>query len=189
MYTLVTLFLLVLETPKLSVGITKTDNFPYFHIIIRLFIKVLVIVIVVLPCILISSKLFCRQMHSLLKHKMLQRTLKISLYMASTCFCPFGPSSGTIRRNLAKVTVFVEIISKNASLKLLLCCDNMCCVYWVLCGVSRRTLQTEAHIATEQHNFNDVFILINSTKAVTLARFRRMLPDGGPNGPKHVGAM
>jgi hypothetical protein len=58
-------------------------------------------------------------MHSLLKHKMLQLTLKIPLYMAPTCFGPFRPSSGT----------------------------------------------------------------------VTLARFRRMLPDDGPNGPKHVGAI
>jgi hypothetical protein len=40
-----------------------------------------VILIVVLPCILISSKLFCQQMPSLLKHKMLQLTLKISLFI------------------------------------------------------------------------------------------------------------
>jgi hypothetical protein len=66
----------------------------------------------------VIPKLFCQQMHSLLKHKMLQLTLKISLYMVPTCFGPFGPSSGSIGRNLAKVTVFVEIISKNTSLKL-----------------------------------------------------------------------
>jgi hypothetical protein len=46
--------------------------------------------------------------------------------MAATYFGPFGPSSGSIRRNLAKVTVFVEIISKNTPLKLLLCSGNMC---------------------------------------------------------------
>jgi hypothetical protein len=68
--------------------------------------------LIVLPCILISSKLFYQQMHSLLKHKMLQLTLKISLYMAPTCFGPFGPSSGNIRRNLAKVTVFVGLLVK-----------------------------------------------------------------------------
>jgi hypothetical protein len=51
------------------------------------------------------------------------------------------------------------------------------------------TLQTEAHIATPQLNFNDVFLLIISTKAVTLARFRRMIPDNGPNKPKHVEAI
>jgi hypothetical protein len=85
------------------------------------------ILIVVLPCILISSKLFFyQQMHSLLKHKMLQLTLKITLYMAATCFGPFGPSSGSMRRNLAKVTVFVEIVSKNTSLKLLVCSGSMC---------------------------------------------------------------
>jgi fumarate reductase subunit D len=69
---------------------------------------------------------FCQQMHSLLTHKMLQLTLKISLYMAPTCFGPLGPSSGNVRRNLAKVTGFVEIISKNTPLKLLLCSGNMC---------------------------------------------------------------
>jgi hypothetical protein len=85
--------------------------------------------------------------------------------MASKCFDPFGPSSGSIQRNLAKVTAFVEIISKNMSLKLLICCGNICfslysCVYWVLCGVSRRTapsthtaVQTEAHIATAHQQF------------------------------------
>jgi hypothetical protein len=51
-------------------------------------------------------------MHSLLKHKMLQLTLKISLYMASTCFGPLGPSSGSVWQNLAKVTVFVELLVK-----------------------------------------------------------------------------
>jgi hypothetical protein len=51
------------------------------------------------------------------------------------------------------------------------------------------TLQTEAHIATAQHNFNDVFLLIISTNNVNLAMFRRMLPDDGPNGPKHVEAI
>jgi hypothetical protein len=34
------------------------------------------ILIVVLPCILVSIKLFCQQMHYLLKHKMLQFVLK-----------------------------------------------------------------------------------------------------------------
>ena len=37
-----------------------------------------VILIVVLPCILISTKLFFQQMHILLKHKMLQFIFKIS---------------------------------------------------------------------------------------------------------------
>jgi hypothetical protein len=59
--------------------------------------------------------------------------------MAPTCYNPFGPSSGSIRWDLAKVTVFAEIISKNTSLKFLLCSGNMCCVYWVLCGMAHRT--------------------------------------------------
>jgi hypothetical protein len=50
-------------------------------------------------------------------------------------------------------------------------------------------VQTEAHIATAQHNFNYVFLLMISTMTVTLARFRRMLPDDGPNGPKNVGTI
>jgi hypothetical protein len=44
--------------------------------------------------------------------KMLQLTLKIFLYMAPTCFSQFGPSSGSICQNLAKVTVFVELLVK-----------------------------------------------------------------------------
>ena len=36
---------------------------------------------------------------------------KMSLYMAPTCFGPSAPSSGSMQRNLAKVTVTVEIIS------------------------------------------------------------------------------
>ena len=39
---------------------------------------------------------FCQQMHCLLKHKMLQFVLKISLYMAPTCF---GPSWAIIREH------------------------------------------------------------------------------------------
>jgi hypothetical protein len=39
------------------------------------------------------------------------------------------------------------------------------------------------------YNFNDLFLLIISTKTVTLARFHRLLLDDGPNGPKHVGAI
>jgi hypothetical protein len=54
---------------------------------------------------------------------------------------------------------------------------------------STHTLQTEAHIATAQQHFNYVFLLIIFTKTVTLARFRPMLPDDGPNEPKHVGAL
>jgi hypothetical protein len=59
----------------------------------------------------------------------------------------------------------------------------MCCAH-----AAQHPVHT-AHIATAQQQFNDVFLLIFSTKAVTLARFRRMLPDDGPNGPKHVGAI
>jgi hypothetical protein len=108
-----------------------------------------------------TAKHFCQQMPFLLKHKMLQLTLKISLYMALTCFGPFGPSSGSIRRNLAKVTVCEEIISKYTTLKLLLCCGNMCFVLGAVRRVTQshaaqhpvHTLQTEAHIATAQQQF------------------------------------
>jgi hypothetical protein len=51
-------------------------------------------------------------------------------------------------------------------------------------------LQYTQHILPQHsNNFNYVFLLIISTKTVTLARFRRMLPDDDPNGPKHVGAI
>jgi hypothetical protein len=90
-------------------------------------------------------------MHSLLKHKMLQLTVKISLYVAPTCFGPFGPSSGSIRRNLVKVTDFVEIISKNTSLRL--CCAVAICASVCTAPSTHTALQTEAHIASAQQQF------------------------------------
>jgi hypothetical protein len=52
-------------------------------------------------------KLFPQQMHYLLKHKMLQFMFKY-LFMVPTCFGLFGPSSGSIHWNLAKVTVSLK---------------------------------------------------------------------------------
>jgi hypothetical protein len=80
--------------------------------------------------------------------------------MASTCFGPFGPSLGSKRRNLAKVTVFVQIIGKNTSLKLLLCGGNMCfSLYSSVC-----------------------------TGCCAVCDCSTLLDDG-PSGPKHVGAI
>jgi len=36
-------------------------------------------------------------------------------------------------------------------------------------------------------SFNDVFLLINSTKS-KLNKAQHKLPEDGPSGPKHVGA-
>jgi hypothetical protein len=105
--------------------------------------------------------------------------------MAPTCFGPFGPSSESIGWNLAKVTVFVEIISKNTSLKL-------CCAVCTGCCAAHSTQYTHyrlKHMLPLHNNFTSVFLLIISIKTVTLARFRHMLPDDGLNGPKHVGAI
>jgi hypothetical protein len=82
--------------------------------------------------------------------------------MAPTCFGPFGPSSGSIKRNLAKVTAFVEIISENTSLKLccaVAICASVCSVCTGGCAACDaaqhpvHTLRTEAHIATAQQLF------------------------------------
>jgi hypothetical protein len=86
--------------------------------------------------------------------------------MAPTCFGPFGPPSGSIRQNLAKVTVFVEIISKNTSLKLVLCSGNMCCVYWVLCGVWRQPGGDKPHSNPETHHRLKHILPLHSTKLV-----------------------
>jgi hypothetical protein len=56
------------------------------------------------------------------------------------------------------------------------------CVYWVLYRLKHK-------LPLHSYNFNDVFLLIISTKTVILARFRRMLPYDGPNRPKHVKAI
>jgi hypothetical protein len=51
------------------------------------------------------------------------------------------------------------------------------------------TQYTQHILPLHSNNFNDVFLLIISTKTVTLATFGRMLPDDGPIGPKHVGGI
>ena len=51
---------------------------------------------------------FANKCTFLLKYRMLQFVFKISPYMAPTCFGPFGPSSESIRWNLAKVTVSLK---------------------------------------------------------------------------------
>jgi hypothetical protein len=61
-------------------------------------------------------------MHCLLKHKMLQFVFKY-LYMAPTCFGPFGPSSGSINWNPTKVTVSLKYQLKHI-VKMLLCSGN-----------------------------------------------------------------
>jgi hypothetical protein len=45
------------------------------------------------------------------------------------------------------------------------------------------------HHMLPQHcsTFNDVFLLINSTKC-NFSKAQRKLPEVGPDGPKHVGA-
>jgi hypothetical protein len=65
---------------------------------------------------------------------------------------------------------------------MLLCSGNMCC--------GQYTHYRLKHILPlHSKYFNDVFLLIIFTKTVTLARFRRVLPDDGPSGLKHVGAV
>ena len=40
-----------------------------------------------------------------------------------------------------------------------------------------------------QYIFQFVECALGAVRRVTLARFRCMLPDDGPEGPKHVGAI
>jgi hypothetical protein len=63
-----------------------------------------------------TSNFLCQQMHFLLKHKMLQLTLKISLYVGSYMFWSVRTIIREHMPKLTKVTGFVEIISKNAVL-------------------------------------------------------------------------
>jgi hypothetical protein len=68
------------------------------------------------------------------------------------------------------------------------CATSLCCA-----AAPHRTQYTHyrlKHILPQHtNNYKEVFLLIISTKTVTLARFLRMLPDDGPNGPKHVEAI
>jgi hypothetical protein len=64
--------------------------------------------------------------------------------MAPTCFGPLGPSPGSIRRNLAKVIVFVEIISKKYFVKIVAVLwqyvlQCVVCVLGAVRGGTRRT--------------------------------------------------
>jgi hypothetical protein len=52
---------------------------------------------------------------------------------------------------------------------------------------SVHTPQPETHVATTLRTFNDVFLLVNSTKC-NFSKAQRKLPKDGPDGPKHVGA-
>jgi hypothetical protein len=63
------------------------------------------ILIVVLPCILISMNFFVQQMHYLLKQKILQFVFKCLNvhFSAPSCFGPPGPSLGSIIRTLLKL--------------------------------------------------------------------------------------
>jgi hypothetical protein len=72
------------------------------------------------------------------------------------------------------------------------------CAVCTGCGAASPTKQHPVHtllyrlkhiLPLHSNNFNDVFLLIISTKTVTLAGFLHMLHDDGPNGPKHVGAI
>jgi hypothetical protein len=58
------------------------------------------------------SELLCQQTHPLLKHKMLQLTLKISLYMGSYMFRSVRTIVREHMPDLAKVKVFVELLVK-----------------------------------------------------------------------------
>jgi hypothetical protein len=67
------------------------------------------------------------------------------------------------------------------------------CAVCTGCCVAHSTQYTHYRLKymlpLHSNNFNDVFLLIISTKTVTLAKFRGVLPDDGPNGRKHVGAI
>jgi hypothetical protein len=104
--------------------------------IIRYKVLYLFFLTVVLPCIFDKFKAFLPTNAVFIKHKMIQLKLKISLYMTPTCFGPFGPSSGSIRQNLAKVTVFVENIVKNVAVLWRYVLQSVVCV---LVAVTRRT--------------------------------------------------
>ena len=47
-----------------------------------------------------------------------------------------------------------------------------------------RNIKAASKMCVEDYFANDDF-----KETVTLARFHRMLPDDGPKGPKHVGAI
>jgi hypothetical protein len=67
-------------------------------------------------------------------------------------------------------------------------CASVCNVCTGCCA-AHSTQCTQHILPLYSNNFNDVFLLIISTKTVTLARFRHKLPDDGLHGPKNVGSI
>jgi hypothetical protein len=70
-------------------------------------------------------------------------------------------------------------------------CFRLWSVYWVPCNTLHSTQYTHHNLKhmLPQHckTYNDVFLLINSTK-VNYNQVQCKLPEDGPSGPKHVGA-
>jgi hypothetical protein len=122
--------------------------------------------VVVTPCILVSSKLLCQKMHSLLKYKMLQLTLKISLYMGSYMFRSVRTIIRELMPDLAKVTVSVELSVKihryNCCCAVAICA-SVCSVYTgccAACHTKHSTQYTQHILPLHINNFKDVFLLI-----------------------------
>jgi hypothetical protein len=76
-----------------------------------------------------------RQMHYLLKHKILQFVYKCLNvhFSAPTCFGPLGPSSGSIHQNLFKVTKITVFLKYQ--LKHLVKIVVVWCIKISACGV------------------------------------------------------
>jgi hypothetical protein len=138
-------------------------------------------------------------------YKMLKYTVKIS----HDCSYMFRSIWTIIRepmQNLAKVKILCRY-----SVKYVVKCPTMlvksvssCGVYCVPCSLwlklslkthkesqtARHTVHTTAGNTFYQHccTFNDVFYWV-STQNRNFSKVRDRLPDDGPDGPKHVGAI
>jgi hypothetical protein len=143
-------------------------------------------------------------MHYLLKHKILQFVFKYSFYISPTCFGPIGPSSGSTYQNLTKVTKitvslkyqlkhFVKIVVA-WRMKGWACGECSGCGLACDCHPTPHPLHTPQAEPSMHHTttiltkcfnwyFKEIVIL------VTLARCWYVVPEDGPVGPKHVGAM
>jgi len=110
--------------------------------------------------------------------------------IAPTCFGPPGPSSGSLCRTLLKLQFCGD--SKNTSLYVQKCCVKKCFRLWcVLCltnCTAHKTDHSLKHFLPQYcWTYNDIFLL--SPQNCKFNKVRHRLPDDGPGGPKHVGAI
>ena len=65
---------------------------------------------------------------------------------------------------------------------------GVCTACRVVCTTHGTQYSLKYLLPQHRTSYNDVFLLINSTKNCGFSKAQNKLPEDGPSGPKHVGA-